>query len=95
MRRRIICAILLIACVWALPARAQTAALEKPAITLAVGGKTLVAYLPLTIAERRGYFKEQGLNVEISDFQVHMADSCAGHDGWILRHAVLRFARSM
>ncbi len=42
--------------------------LEKPAVQLAVGGKTLIAYLPLTIAERRGYFQKEGLKVEISDF---------------------------
>jgi NitT/TauT family transport system substrate-binding protein len=42
--------------------------LEKPAVQLAVGGKTLIAYLPLTIAERRGYFQKEGLTVEISDF---------------------------
>ena len=47
-------------------ARAQQ--LEKPAVQLAVGGKTLIAYLPLTIAERRGYFEKEGLKVEISDF---------------------------
>ena len=51
----------------ATPARA--ADLEKPSISLSVGGKTLVAYLPLTIAERRGYFTKEGLQVEISDFQ--------------------------
>jgi NitT/TauT family transport system substrate-binding protein len=51
----------------ALPAHAAT--LEKPSIQLAVGGKTLVAYLPLTIAERRGYFTKEGLKVEIFDFQ--------------------------
>ena len=45
---------------------AQT--LEKPNITIAVGGKNLFYYLPLTIAERRGYFKDEGLNVEIVDF---------------------------
>lgn len=45
---------------------AQT--LEKPKITIAVGGKNLFYYLPLTIAERRGYFKDEGLNVEIVDF---------------------------
>jgi NitT/TauT family transport system substrate-binding protein len=28
-----------------------------------------VAYLPLTIAERRGYFAKEGLDVEINDFQ--------------------------
>jgi len=40
---------------------AQAADLEKSSIRLAVGGKTLVAYLPLTIAERRGYFTKEGL----------------------------------
>ena len=42
--------------------------LEKKKITLAVGGKTLLYYLPLTIAERKGYFKSEGLDVEIVDF---------------------------
>ena len=48
---------------------ANAADLEKPSLRLAVGGKVLVAYLPLTIAERRGYFTKEGLAVEISDFQ--------------------------
>jgi NitT/TauT family transport system substrate-binding protein len=43
--------------------------LEKSSLRLAVGGKVLVAYLPLTIAERRGYFTREGLEIEISDFQ--------------------------
>ena len=47
----------------------HAAHLEKPSIRLAVGGKALVAYLPLTIAERRGYFSREGLDVEINDFQ--------------------------
>ncbi len=51
------------------PTSAQAPALEKPAITLAVGGKTLVAFLPLTIAERLGLFEKEGLKVEIADFQ--------------------------
>ncbi len=37
-------------------------------MTLGVGGKPLLYYLPLTIAERRGFFKEEGLEVEINDF---------------------------
>ena len=41
---------------------------EKPKLTLGVGGKALLYYLPLTIAERKGFFKEQGLDVEIQDF---------------------------
>lgn len=47
---------------------ASAQALEKRSITLAVGGKSLLYYLPLTIAERKGYFKAEGLDVEIVDF---------------------------
>ena len=49
------------------PVHAQT--LEKKQITLAVGGKTALYYLPLTLAERLGHFKEQGLEVTINDFR--------------------------
>jgi len=41
---------------------------EKSKVTIAVGGKALFYYLPLTIAERLGYFKDEGLDVEIVDF---------------------------
>ena len=41
---------------------------EKPKVTIAVGGKASIYYLPLTIAEQKGYFKDEGLNVEIVDF---------------------------
>ncbi len=43
--------------------------LEKPKVAIAVGGKAGFYYLPLTIAERLGYFKDEGLDVEISDFE--------------------------
>lgn len=43
-------------------------ALEKSKITIAVGGKGIFYYLPLTIAERLGYFKDEGLDIEIIDF---------------------------
>jgi NitT/TauT family transport system substrate-binding protein len=53
----------------ALPAALLHAqALEKPKVTIAVGGKNLLYYLPLTIAEQRGYFKAEGLDVTIADF---------------------------
>lgn len=45
---------------------AQT--LEKQKVSIAVGGKNLFYYLPLTVAEQLGYFKDEGLQVEISDF---------------------------
>ena len=51
-------------------ARAQGAAKpEKTKVVLAVGGKSALYYLSLTIAETKGYFKEAGLDVEINDFQ--------------------------
>jgi NitT/TauT family transport system substrate-binding protein len=42
--------------------------LEKTKVSIAVGGKAAFYYLPLTIAEQLGYFKAEGLEVEISDF---------------------------
>ena len=47
---------------------AQVAGIETPKITIGVGGKSLLYYLPLTIAEKKGFFKEQGLDVDIQDF---------------------------
>ncbi len=52
----------------AAPRFARAQALEKPKLTLAVGGRNLLYYLPLTIAEQRGYFKAEGLDVSIVDF---------------------------
>src|ERR1700684_427015 len=49
-------------------ARAQSKP-EKPKVVLAVGGKSALYYLSLTIAERKGFFKDAGLDVEINDFQ--------------------------
>lgn len=51
-----------------LTATAAQAAPEKAKLTLGVGGKPLLYYLPLTIAEQKGYFKAEGLDVEINDF---------------------------
>ncbi|MEP7056738.1 MAG: ABC transporter substrate-binding protein [Caldimonas sp.] len=50
------------------PALLRAQALEKPKVAIAVGGKNLLYYLPLTIAESLGYFKAEGLDVNISDF---------------------------
>lgn len=47
---------------------AQKGKLEKNDVSIAVGGKALIYYLPLSIAEINGYFKEEGLNVSIADF---------------------------
>lgn len=52
----------------AVPALRAQARLEKTKIALSVGGKAAFYYLPLTISEQLGYFKAEGLDVEISDF---------------------------
>lgn len=51
-----------------MPWQAWSQNIEKPKVTIAVGGKNLFYYLPLTIAEQMGYFKEAGLDVTIVDF---------------------------
>jgi NitT/TauT family transport system substrate-binding protein len=67
MKKILLAALGLLAVCLATPdAYAQTP--EKKKITIAVGGKSLFYYLPLTIAERKGYFKDEGLDVEIPDF---------------------------
>jgi NitT/TauT family transport system substrate-binding protein len=58
-------AVLLAALIVSSGAQAQ---LEKRDVHIAVGGKASFYYLPLTIAEQQGYFKDEGLNVRISDF---------------------------
>jgi NitT/TauT family transport system substrate-binding protein len=52
----------------AAPAWLRAQSLEKPKLTLAVGGKNLLYYLPLTVAEQLGYFKAEGLDLTIVDF---------------------------
>lgn len=49
-----------------LPAQAQ---IEKKDIVLGVGGGALLYYLPLAIADQKGFFEEEGLNVEVNDFK--------------------------
>lgn len=51
-----------------LPALVRAQALEKPKVSIAVGGKNLLYYLPLTVAETLGYFKDEGLEAQIIDF---------------------------
>jgi NitT/TauT family transport system substrate-binding protein len=42
---------------------------EKKDVKLGVGGSNSLYYLPLAITEKLGFFKEQGLNVEVNDFK--------------------------
>ena len=67
-RRHLLRAALAGPAVLALPTTGRAQAVEKPRLTIAVGGKNLLYYLPLTIAETRGYLKAEGLEVTIADF---------------------------
>jgi NitT/TauT family transport system substrate-binding protein len=51
-----------------LPAAPARGAPEKKHVHIAVGGKASLYYLPLTIAERLGFFRDEGLEPRISDF---------------------------
>lgn len=55
---------------------------EKSRITLAVGGKSSFLHLPLTIAEQLGFFRAEGLTVEIGD-----AGSAGKALAWVLEGA--------
>ncbi len=50
----------------AAPAAKTTPEISR--VILAVGGQSAMIYLPLTVADRLGYFKAEGLEVEINDF---------------------------
>ena len=57
-------------CAAGLPAStgfAQSVKPEKTDVAIAVGGKTFMIYLPLSVTERLGYFRDAGLNVEIQE----------------------------
>jgi NitT/TauT family transport system substrate-binding protein len=67
-RRDFVAAAAALSATLAAPAVATAQALERKKITIAVGGKNLLYYLPLTIAEQRKYFEAEGLEVSIVDF---------------------------
>jgi NitT/TauT family transport system substrate-binding protein len=64
-RRLFVCCAFLIG----LSAAASADQPEKKTVILAVPGKVLLQYLPLTIAERKGYFRDAGIEVSIQDFR--------------------------
>src|SRR5262245_16444329 len=49
------------------PARGQQ--LERSSLKLGVANKAHLYYLPVTIAEKRGHFRDYGLAIAMSDFQ--------------------------
>src|SRR6478609_8576993 len=67
-RRTFVSAAAVSAAAIAAPALRAQPKLERSKVSIAVGGKAAFYYLPLTISEQLGYFKAEGLDIEISDF---------------------------
>ena len=60
------------ALLWVVSAAVATSpsvAQQSQNVSLGIGGRTLFSYLPLTLADRLGYFRDEGLAVKINDFQ--------------------------
>jgi NitT/TauT family transport system substrate-binding protein len=53
----------------AFPGASRAQQPEKSSLRLGVANKSHLYYLPLTLAERRGHFKDFGLDIAISDFE--------------------------
>ncbi len=72
--------------------------LERPRLVMAVGARTSLQQLPLTIAERLGYYTAEGLEVEVLDLgtgvraQQALLDgaadiACSAFDDFLVLHA--------
>ena len=53
----------------AAPTTTSGAPPEKSNLKIGVGGQGQIIYLPLTLADQLGYFKDEGLSVEINDLK--------------------------
>lgn len=67
-RRSFNAGVVLAAAALAAPALHAQARPERSRVAIAVGGKASLYYLPLTITQQLGFFKAEGLEVEISGF---------------------------
>lgn len=87
-RRLFASAIVLAGSAFALPKLQAQSKPEKSRVIIAVDGKQALSYLPLTIADQLGYFRAEGLDVQINDYADAlgtgqamlngMADVCSG-----------------
>ncbi len=67
-----------LAAVGTIPTLGAQPRLEKTRLTLAVAGRSAFYSLPLTIAEQLGYFRAEGLELEIGEFANGSADVVSG-----------------
>jgi len=66
-RRRFAKSLTFAGLVSAMPALRAQGKVEKSKIIISVDGKRAFAYLPLTIADQLGFFRDEGLDVQITD----------------------------
>jgi NitT/TauT family transport system substrate-binding protein len=66
-RRRVLAAAAMAASVLAGPSGAAGPRADKSKVHLVVGGQTSFHHLPLVLADQLGYFRSEGLSVEITD----------------------------
>jgi NitT/TauT family transport system substrate-binding protein len=67
-RARVALLALIIFSIAAAPVLSQEGRASPTKVRLAVGGKAALFYLPLTVTERLGYFRNEGLDLDIFDF---------------------------
>ena len=67
-RRRFVSSLSCAALAMALPTVRAQVRLEKSKVNISVDGKASFAYLPLTIADQLGYFRDEGLDIHINDY---------------------------
>ncbi len=67
---------------------------EKARVAVAATGKAAIHYLPLTIAEQLGYFKAEGLEVDVIE-QAHGAGAAADVIAGSYEHTIALQSRSL
>ncbi len=67
-RRRFASSLTCAALALTLPGLHAQGRLEKPRIIVSVDGKSSFAYLPLMIADQLGFFRDEGLDLQINDY---------------------------
>src|SRR4030088_1410598 len=63
--------LLTLACASSSPSQSQTSTgpPEKPNLKMGVGGQSQIIYMPLTLADQLGYFRDEGITLEIDDLK--------------------------
>ncbi len=80
-RRRFASSVVLSGVVLALTDASAAEKIEKPKLVLAVDSRSALAYLPLAIADQLGFFRAQGVDVQVNDYADAASASAAMANG--------------